>query len=163
MAHEIRTPIAVLRSSFTQVDLRAIAVEIASKMAPAALQSRRILSVTGAARADADGNPGLLGIALQNMIRNALQYVPEGSEIEIIIETHPAGWRVLDRGPGVPEAMKFSLFERFSRGAQVNTHSKGSGIGLAIVKSVAQSHHAQVQVADRDGGGSVFSFIFAAD
>ncbi len=154
---------AALRSGFSQVDLRALAVEIASEMAPTALQSGHMLSVTGAERAMVKGNPRLLGIALQNMIRNGLQYVPEGSEIEIIIDASPAGWRVLDRGPGVPDAMKSGLFERFSRGAQANTNSKGSGIGLAIVKSVAQSHRAQVQVKDRDGGGSVFSFIFATD
>jgi signal transduction histidine kinase len=106
------------------------------------------------------GNSGLLGIALANVVRNALQYSSENSEVEIELLSKPAGWRVLDRGAGVPDALKTALFERFNRGAQANSGSEGSGIGLAIVKSVANSHNATVSIQDRDGGGSIFSFTF---
>ena len=89
-----------------------------------------------------------------------MQYTSENSEIEIELRSNPAGWRVLDRGPGVPKALKMALFERFNRGNQANASSKGSGIGLAIAKSVAHSHNAAVSIQDRDGGGSIFSFTF---
>ena len=200
VAHEIRTPIAVLRSSidriddsalketlsqdakqldrifgqlidlsradaalqsgFEAVDLRNIAVEVATELAPIALRSGRRLSVIGAETVIVHGNAGLLGIALANIVRNALQYTAENSEVEIELVSTPTGWRVLDRGPGVPDALKTALFERFNRGNQVNAGSKGSGIGLAIVKSVAESHNAAVSIQDRDGGGSIFSFTF---
>ncbi len=200
VAHEIRTPIAVLRSSidriddpalkktlsqdakqldrifgqlidlsradaalqsgFEPVDLRDVAVEVATELAPVALRSGRRLSVIGDETVLVHGNAGLLGIALANVVRNALQYSSESSEVEIELYSSPAGWRVLDRGSGVPDALKTALFERFNRGNQANAGSKGSGIGLAIAKSVAHSHNAAVSFQDRDGGGSIFSFTF---
>ncbi len=200
VAHEIRTPIAVLRSSidriddpalkktlsqdakqldrifgqlidlsradaalqsgFEPVDLRDVAVEVATELAPVALRSGRRLSVIGDETVLVHGNAGLLGIALANVVRNALQYSSESSEVEIELYSSPAGWRVLDRGSGVPDALKTALFERFNRGNQANVGSKGSGIGLAIAMSVAHSHNAAVSIHDRDGGGSIFSFTF---
>ncbi|SFR48680.1 ATP-binding protein [Litoreibacter janthinus] len=200
VAHEIRTPIAVLRSSverisdptikatleqdvlrldqmfgqlinlaradaaikssFSEVDLHDIAVDVASDAVQAALGQGRSLSVTGTAQATVKGHSGLLTVALSNLVSNALAYAPVGSEIEIEVLANPAGFRVLDRGPGVPDDLKPLLFERFNRGAQTNTNSTGSGIGLAIVKSVAKSHGAVVDIADREGGGSAFSFSF---
>jgi len=101
-----------------------------------------------------------LTIALSNVIRNALQYTPENSEVVIELLSNPAGWRVLDRGPGVTDDLKVDLFERFNRGVHSNSNTQGAGIGLAIVKSVAESHKATVSIRDRDGGGSAFLFIF---
>jgi len=198
VAHEIRTPIAVLRSSidriddpelkktlsqdakqldrifsqlidlsradaalqsgFEAVDLRSVAVEVATDLAPVALRSGRRLSLIGDETVLVNGNAGLLGIALANVVRNALQYSSENSEVKIELHTNPAGWRVLDRGAGVPDVLKMALFERFNRGNQANVGTKGSGIGLAIAKSVAQSHNAAVSIQDREGGGSIFSF-----
>jgi len=200
VAHEVRTPLAVLRSSvdridspelkeslvqdvvridqifqqlidlaradtaptssFAPVELHGLAVEIASDMAQDALRGGHALSVSGAKNVQVHANPGLLGIALRNVIRNALQYAPAGSDVDIEILDSPAGWQVLDRGPGVPDDMKESLFERFNRGEQANGKSVGSGIGLSIVKSVANSHGATVTIQGREGGGSVFSFVF---
>lgn len=198
VAHEIRTPIAVLRSSidriddpelkktlsqdakqldrifsqlidlsradaalqsgFEAVDLRSVAVEVVTDLAPVALRSGRRLSLIGDETVLVNGNAGLLGIALANVVRNALQYSSENSEVKIELHTNPAGWRVLDRGAGVPDVLKMALFERFNRGNQANVGTKGSGIGLAIAKSVAQSHNAAVSIQDREGGGSIFSF-----
>ena len=199
VAHEIRTPIAVLKSSidridnpelkqtltqdvdqldrifsqlidlarseaapasvFEPVDLHALATETATTFAADAVRRGRSLSVIGAKDANLIGNAGLLNIALSNLIRNALHYAPENSEVEIELLSNPAGWRVLDRGPGVPDSLKSALFERFNRGAQAHVSSTGSGIGLAIVKSVADCHNASVTIEDRDGGGGIFSFI----
>jgi signal transduction histidine kinase len=151
---------AALKSSFVSVELHGLAVEIASEMAQAALRGGHSLSISGADHIEVHGNPGLLGIALRNVIRNALQYTPAGSDVEIEILGGPAGWQVMDRGPGVPDALKPGLFERFNRGEQVNANTKGSGIGLAIVKSVAESHDATVCIQDREGNGSILSLIF---
>lgn len=199
VAHEIRTPIAVLKSSidriddpdlkrtlsqdadqldrifsqlidlarseaapmtvFEPVDLHALATQTATIYACDAVRRGRSLSVTGAKDAQLSGNADLLNIALSNLIRNALHYTAEHSEVEIEILSNPAGWRVLDRGPGVPDSMKSTLFERFNRGSQAHASGSGSGIGLAIVKSVADCHNASVSIEDRQGGGSVFSFI----
>lgn len=199
VAHEIRTPIAVLKSTidriddpalketlsqdadqlerifsqlidlarseaaatsvFEPVDLHALATETAMMFASDAVGRGRGLSVRGARDAQLNGNAGLLSIALGNLIRNALHYTPRHSEVEIEVLSNPAGWRVLDRGPGVPDSLKSALFERFNRGMQACASRTGSGIGLAIVKSVADCHNASVSIEDREGGGSVFSFV----
>jgi signal transduction histidine kinase len=202
VAHEVRTPLAVLRSSieliedaqvrdglkqdvrrldqlfeqlidlsraealgpasFQPVDLHQIAVDVASDMASFAVQCGKSLAVTGADPCPAEGHAGLLSIALANLVRNALSYSPEGTEVEILVlDTNP-GWQVLDRGPGVPEAQKSALFQRFHRGAATPQQTKGSGIGLAIVKSVADAHGATVTISERPGGGSIFTFEFTA-
>lgn len=200
VAHEVRTPLAVLRSSidriddshlrhslaedvqrldrlfeqivdlaradatgvtrFDAIDLRDIAVDVASELASEAVRSGHDLTVSGSERVVVPGNANLLTIALRNLVRNAILYSPEGTDVEIEIVQSPPGWRVLDRGPGVPDHQKENLFERFCRGREAQSVSGGSGIGLAIVRSVAQSHGAEVGVADRAGGGSVFSFLF---
>lgn len=200
VAHEIRTPIAVLRSSverisdpelresliqdvtqldqiFQQlidlaradaasksslvpVDLHDLAVGIASEMAQTALQGGQTLSVIGPKTVIVQGNAGLLGIALRNVIQNALQHALEGTDVEIQLMNAPPGWQVTDSGPGVPDERKSALFERFNRGQHTNTGSKGSGIGLAIVKSVADLHDAKVSIRDADQNGSIFSFQF---
>ena len=154
---------AALQSSFESVNLKAVAVDIATDLAPLALRSGRRLSVVADADVFVHGSAGLLGIALANVVRNALQYAPENSDVEIELSSDPAGWQVLDRGAGVPDALKTALFERFNRGTHAHSNSQGSGIGLAIVKSVAQSHNATVSFQDRAGGGSVFTFTFDAD
>ena len=200
VAHEMRTPLAVLRSSvdriadaqlraelatdvgkleqmleqmidlarsdaltptaFESVDLRKVAVDLAADLAPDAIRNGRLLAVSAATAVPARGHPGLLSVALGNLVRNALDYSPAGTEVEIEVLADPMGFRVLDRGPGVPDDQKQALFERFHRGAPARLHPQGAGIGLAIVKSVADAHGARVRIEDRPGGGSVFSFRF---
>lgn len=206
VAHEVRTPLAVLRSGIetveyplirgelledlgrhdrmfeqlidlaradalgltgrNDVDLHDIAVDLATEMSGQALRAGRTLAVTGAAHAAARSHAGLLGVALGNLLRNALIQTPEGSEVEIEVLADPPGWRVLDRGPGVDAAMKPLLFERFQRGAarskaQSDT-SGGAGIGLAIVKTVAEAHGGRALIEDRPGGGAIFTVLLPA-
>ena len=63
--------------------------------------------------------------------------------------------RVLDRGPGVPEAEQATIFERFRRGRGA-TGATGAGLGLAIVAEIAAAHGGSARVATREGGGAVF-------
>jgi len=195
VAHEIRTPLAVLRSgvdripdaglrsslaedlsqldrmfeqlidlaradaagarNFVPVSLRAVVMEQARDLAGEALRKGRRLGVNGVDDCQIDGHAGLLGIAVKNLVRNALRYAPKGSETEIEVTLNPPGIRVMDCGPGVPDTLKTGLFERFNRG-QAAGQSDGSGIGLAIVQSVARAHGATATVTDRPGGGSIF-------
>lgn len=200
VAHEVRTPLAVLQSSieliedselkadlkqdvshldqlfeqliglsraealgpasFESVNLSEIATSLAIDIAPQTVRDGKALAITGAEQSQVMGHTGLLSIALDNLVRNALTYSPKGCEIEIEVLANPAGWKVYDCGPGVPDALKQGLFERFNRGATSNQHIAGSGIGLAIVQSVADAHGARVSITDRPGGGSIFTFEF---
>ncbi|NDW46786.1 HAMP domain-containing sensor histidine kinase [Ruegeria sp. PrR005] len=198
VAHEVRTPLAVLHSSvdtihdaalreslkpdvtrleaifeqlvdlaradalmpeaFSKVELCKLARQVSGARAMAALKAGKMLAVTGADTATVAGHEGLLAIALDNLVRNALAHAPAGSEVEIDVRDNPPVLRVQDRGPGVAAEDRDAIFEPFHRGRRPS--GDGSGIGLAIVRAVAAAHGADVQVEDRPGGGSVFSIAF---
>jgi signal transduction histidine kinase len=151
---------ALVPASFQDVALDTLAVRSSGERAQAAIRQGKSLAVTGAADVHVRGNAGLLAIALDNLVRNALSYSPKGTEVEIHVTDAPRGLIVLDRGPGIPTAERDVLFDRFRRGATTGS-GQGSGIGLAIVKSVAEAHGATIRIEDNPGGGSAFVLEFA--
>lgn len=94
-----------------------------------------------------------------NLLSNAFKFVPDGGCIALSLETNDdqAVIRVRDNGPGVPEAMREAIFERF---LQVDAGAAGShggtGLGLAIVREFASLHQGSVRVAEAPGGGAEF-------
>jgi two-component system sensor histidine kinase TctE len=100
------------------------------------------------------GHAGLLEELINNLIDNALRYCPEGSSVTLSVAAGPVPELALtDDGPGIPEAERERVFERFHRGANVET--EGCGLGLAIVREIATVHAATVHVeAGRDGRGT---------
>jgi two-component system sensor histidine kinase MprB len=65
---------------------------------------------------------------------------------------------VADHGPGIEEADRQHIFERFWRGRGVRR--PGAGLGLAIVAEIVKAHRAEIQVSDAPGGGAVFVMKF---
>ncbi len=63
---------------------------------------------------------------------------------------------VSDTGPGIPESERPSLFDRFERGESGRRRARGSGLGLSIVKTIAETHGASVALRDTEGGGATF-------
>lgn len=100
------------------------------------------------------GHAGLLEELINNLIDNALRYCPQGSSVTLSVSARPAPELTLtDDGPGIPEAERERVFERFHRGANVET--EGCGLGLAIVREIATVHGASVHVeAGRGGRGT---------
>ena len=115
-----------------------------------------------------DGEPvaqldaGLVRRSLENLVSNALKYTPAGGDVEVTLRKLD-GYveiEVADRGPGVPDDVKPAMFEKFgSVEAKKGGGRKGIGLGLYLVKLVAQGHEGSVAVEDRPGGGSVFRLI----
>lgn len=136
------------------VALRAVAVEAISALAPLALRRDVELALTEAGPADRiTGNHAALVIAVTNLIENALAVAPSDSTVEVTVSP-PARIAVLDRGPGVPEAERAAIFERFRRGQAEGPG--GAGLGLSIVAGIAAAHGGRAWVTARDGGGAVF-------
>jgi len=80
-----------------------------------------------------------------NLIENALFYTPAGGHVVVSIQQdNHVILRVTDDGPGIPSSQRESVFERFYR--VVGTNGNGSGLGLSIVKEVANAHHALVAI-----------------
>lgn len=104
--------------------------------------------------------PRLVDRALANLLDNADKYSPQGEPIRVVategrIEVH-------DRGPGIPPTERGAVFDRFYRGPGSRNRT-GSGIGLAIVRRVAELHGGEVFVAQSPDGGAVVGFTLSAD
>ncbi|HEY5960265.1 MAG TPA: HAMP domain-containing sensor histidine kinase [Polyangiaceae bacterium] len=98
-------------------------------------------------------------IAVINLVDNALKYAAEGKvvRVQVVNQDTTVAIRVSDEGPGIPEEEKRRIFERFVRGKSTrNQRVRGSGIGLALVKHIAEAHGGKAWVEDGATGGSTF-------
>lgn len=103
------------------------------------------------------GYPRLLRRLLRNLLDNARNYGPAGSELELELERGPSGplvLRVNDRGPGIPPQYLEQVFSPFFR--LPGSAEGGVGLGLALVRSIASRHHGRVWCENRPGGGASF-------
>jgi two-component system sensor histidine kinase KdpD len=105
--------------------------------------------------------------ALCNLLENALKYAPgtEPVELEVDVLGPRLVFRVLDRGPGVPEADRARIFDAFfsQTSGEARARGGGTGLGLTIAKSLAEAQGGSLTYAPRDGGGSVFTLELPAE
>jgi len=101
-----------------------------------------------------------LELALINLMDNAVKYAKDGKRVDVQVATRTGRAieiRVTDYGPGIPLEEQRRIFDRFVRGrSSRDRRVRGSGIGLALVKHIAQSHGGDVWVESEDGKGSTF-------
>ena len=93
------------------------------------------------------GSRELLRRAIENVLRNAVRYSPEGSTILVYLseKEQSAVIVVRDHGPGVPEETLARIFDPFFRVEEArNTNGGGSGLGLSIAKRAVQAHHGSI-------------------
>lgn len=100
-------------------------------------------------------------IVLRNLLENALKYAPAPSPVELSIQTDPAGKQLVievrDEGPGVPDEEKSRIFEKFYRPGNEETRaSKGTGLGLYIVRQIVTAHGGTIEVVDNKPHGARF-------
>jgi two-component system OmpR family sensor kinase len=114
------------------------------------------VQTVGAAHSVVSGNRELLRSAIENVLRNAVRYSPQGAPVEVAVERGTAGLTisVRDRGPGVPAGELERIFEPFYRVAESRDRdSGGEGIGLAITSQVMKAHGGTARADNRAGGG----------
>jgi signal transduction histidine kinase len=102
------------------------------------------------------GVPRLLRRAIRNLLENARRYGAGQTSVELGSHAGLAEIRVNDRGPGVPAALRERIFEPFYRLPGASERNGGVGLGLALVKSIAERHGGSVRCQDRPGGGASF-------
>ncbi len=143
----------VRRSGFSPCDLGTIVSDAVEFYQPLA----ELRGVTLSLRCEGDlmtvGDALLLAQAIGNLIDNALKFAREDGAIELAAVRHGEmiAVSVADDGPGIPEAEKSKVTERFYRG-DASRGTPGSGLGLALVKAVATLHRGSLDLADNRPG-----------
>lgn len=197
-AHELRTPLAILRTridmladrqaaealqrniegmsrvvgqlldaaelemvtvgSDEKADLHKVCAEIAEFVAPLALVQRKTIALSGAeGPVWISGNAEMLRRAIRNLVDNAINHAPKGTDVEIVVGDRGTV-SVLDQGEGIAADNRDRIFERFWR--RDRRRPGGAGLGLSIVKRIVEAHGATITVQDRPTGGADFSISF---
>ncbi len=129
-------------------DLAALARRVVAELAPAALARRIDIELAAPESAPVQGHGDLLEVLLRNLVDNAVRYSPEGTTIKV--ELGAAGLSVTDEGPGVAAADRAKLGRRFYR--ILGSGQSGSGLGLSIVRRIAEIHGARLAFGEGPGG-----------
>lgn len=105
-------------------------------------------------------DPMRLTQVLANLLSNASKYGPVDEPIELALELRPDALKfsVADRGSGIPAQDRQNIFRRFIRLDGNDNTQYGIGLGLAVVKTIVESHGGTVGLDERPGGGSIFWF-----
>lgn len=110
------------------------------------------------------GDQFALSSVVTNLVENAVKYSGPCADVAVELtekDGHPF-LRVSDKGPGIPDAEKMLIFDKFYRVGDENVRkSKGTGLGLFIVKEVLQSHDADISVKDNVPQGAIFEITFS--
>jgi two-component system OmpR family sensor kinase len=137
------------------VDLSEVVTDAAAELEPVAGDHE--ISIDAPAGARVDGARDELHRLVLNLMENALRHTDPGTAVEASVERRNGEviLSVEDDGPGIPVEQREKVFERFYRGS--GEHSGSSGLGLSIVRAVAESHKGSVRLEEPlDGRGARF-------
>lgn len=142
-------------SSLTPVPLTDLAEDVVSSMQAT---SDRAVTLTVRHAAVVLGEERRLRQVLVNLVANALKYSPADTGVEIVVDctADRAMLMVVDHGPGVPTADRARIFDRFTRLETPEAHTSGIGLGLYIVRTIAENHGGTARVEETEGGGATF-------
>src|SRR5262249_1511454 len=173
-----------------RVPLADIVREVVAELVPFADAKQIDLGISNSESAVVLGDPDALRTLTRNLVDNAVRYTPEGGRVDVFVEHLPTGTagepssseralaaapskiaqqmrvprvalRVVDNGPGIPPEERTRVLDRFYR--QPGTSPPGSGLGMAIVKAIADAHKAGLKLeSGPEGKGLAVSVLFPA-
>jgi two-component system sensor histidine kinase QseC len=129
-------------------DATALAREAVADLAPAALVRGIDIELSAAGPVEVQAHRALLAILLRNLLDNAVRYSPPGTTVRVAVS--PSGLAVTDEGPGVAPGERERLGQRFYRA--LGSGETGSGLGLSIVRRIAEIHRARLSFGEGPGG-----------
>jgi heavy metal sensor kinase len=146
-----------------RMDIAPLLESVRARIDPMAIAKNMSLRIESVSLGRVEADPAMLEMMLENILSNAVKYSPEGSAVEI-----RAGSRnglpvctITDYGIGIPEEKLQSIFERFYRVDESRSSSTGgSGLGLSIVKKLADLQHITISVSSRENHGTSFHLTF---
>jgi two-component system, OmpR family, sensor histidine kinase SenX3 len=150
---------------FEEVSLVGLMSDVVARVdAFAEQQSVSVSTLVNDADGKVQGDKRQLASALVNLVENAVKYSDPGDTVEVTVTTAGAAdeelvsVNVIDHGIGIPNAELARVFERFYRVDKARSRNTGgSGLGLSIVRHVADNHHGSVTVVSNEGHGSTFT------
>jgi signal transduction histidine kinase len=140
-----------------RVDLRALTDDVVSRLRDARLLDEVEVSVDGAA--SAPGHPDKIRQVLVNLVRNAAEAAGAGGRVAVSVGQRDGNAEVAieDSGPGIDPAVRGRLFEPF-----FTTKPRGTGLGLAVSRAIAQAHGGELAADAAEGGGARFALRLPA-
>ena len=140
------------RNGEAVVDLLALAGETMAMLGQEAARKEIALTLHGGGPVQVRGDAIMLGAMIRNLVDNAVRYSPARGRVEIGVATGDdrVVLTVTDNGLGIAAEERMRVFDRFYRGS--TTSAQGCGLGLSIVKRVADLHHAIVELTDAPAG-----------
>jgi signal transduction histidine kinase len=141
------------RSAFACMDLSSLVNDLADAFAPSIQDEGKSLKIFIEPNISTIGDKELLTQLLANLLENAIHHTPAGTTIEMQLRSLPGRIQFVlaDNGPGVPLEARDRLFDSFYRPEKSRT-TPGSGLGLSLVKAVANLHNATVVLGDNKPG-----------
>jgi two-component system OmpR family sensor kinase/two-component system sensor histidine kinase QseC len=148
-----RTEPGAAGTPMQRLDLSELVREVVADTVPLALARGTRFELFAEAPVQVDGDRAALATLVRNLADNAVRYSPRGARVEVRVAQREgvATLTVDDAGPGIPQAERERVFDRFYRRGL--TDEPGTGLGLAIVRGVAQRHGATVALDDSPLGG----------
>jgi two-component system OmpR family sensor kinase len=143
-----------------------VAREVIEEMLPLADKRGIDLGMERADTVRVAGDREALRVLVRNLLDNAIRYSPEGGQVDVSVELRDGAQPravlvVADDGPGIPPSERDRVFDRFHR--VPGTATPGSGIGLALVRSIAAHHQAHIRLGEGpDGRGLRVEVAFSA-
>lgn len=151
--------------TFEKIDLVSLAKEVSAEWVPKALEKNIDLGFYSEEKAaNILGNKSLLRELMNNLIDNAIRYTPDDGKVTVGIKSfnNSINFYVQDNGIGISKDDKSRIFERFYRA--LGTQQEGSGLGLNIVKEIAERHHASVSFFSEGlNKGAIFTITFVTN
>lgn len=142
-----------LAPNASPVSLSTFIEEVVDSMLPSAVHCITFAGMSSEIHVSA--TPGLLRLAVTNVIDNAIKYSPKGGhvDVEVIRQGACAVIRVSDQGPGIPVEQLDRVFDRYFRGSQKSA-IRGLGLGLFLVRCVMEGHGGTVRIESKLGEGT---------
>src|SRR5476649_1616440 len=141
------------KSAFAELDLSALMRSIGDAYMPVAEDAQHRLELTIESGVGFTGDRQLLAQMSSNLVENALNHTPPGSTVRLALARTATGLtiEVADNGPGIPEAERDKVFDRFYR-LDRSRSTVGSGLGLALVRAIATLHGLAIRLEDAKPG-----------
>ncbi|KXU83714.1 histidine kinase [Paraburkholderia monticola] len=148
-----RADAALQAEMVTRVEVGAVVVAAVAEVLPIAMKRGIDIGADEMASAFVQAVEADVGIAVRNLVSNAIRYTPDGGQVDLSVQVRDdMVWiDVTDTGPGMAEELLPRAFDRFFR---ANTQIEGSGLGLSIVKAIATKYGGSASLRNRHDGQS---------